>query len=54
MEVEDDGIGAAAESSSVVGSGRSIINALIGGELGGTVDFDSSSRGTRVRITLPR
>jgi DNA-binding response OmpR family regulator len=54
MEVEDDGIGAAAEPSSVVGSGRSIINALIGGELGGTVDFDSNSHGTRVRVTLPR
>jgi two-component sensor histidine kinase len=53
LEVEDDGVGTAADTSSVVGSGRSIIDALVGGELGGTVDFQSTSGGTRVTITLP-
>jgi two-component sensor histidine kinase len=54
MEVEDDGVGTAAEARSVVGSGRSIIDALIGGELGGRVNFQSTPSGTRVTVTLPR
>jgi two-component sensor histidine kinase len=53
MEVEDNGVGASVEPNSVVGSGRSIINALIGGELGGRVAFASTHHGTRVRVVLP-
>jgi two-component sensor histidine kinase len=54
MEVEDDGVGAAAEPRSVVGSGRSIVNALVGAELGGRVDFVSTGQGTSVTVTFPR
>jgi DNA-binding response OmpR family regulator len=54
MEVEDDGVGAAADAGAVVGSGRSIVNALVGAELGGTVDFQTTTAGTRVRISFPK
>src|SRR5690606_15102170 len=54
LDVSDDGIGiAAAQRTAVVGSGRSIIHALVKDELGGTIDTQSSSEGTRVRIEFP-
>ncbi len=54
LDVSDDGIGiAAAQRTNVVGSGRSIIHALVKDELGGTIETDSTSDGTRVRIEFP-
>src|SRR5690606_5923422 len=54
LDVADDGIGiAAAQRTNVVGSGRSIINALVKDELGGTIEADSTTTGTRVRIEFP-
>ena len=53
VEVRDDGVGSnAAPSSQVVGSGRSIVDALARDELGGTVNFESSVSGTRVRVAF--
>jgi DNA-binding response OmpR family regulator len=51
--VEDDGIGLAAARASPVGSGRSIIRALVQGELGGRVNYETVERGTRVVVALP-
>ena len=54
LEVADDGIGvAAAQRTKVVGSGRSIIEALVRDELNGAIETESSNEGTRVRITFP-
>ncbi len=54
LDVADDGIGiAAAQRTNVVGSGRSIIHALVKDELGGTIEADSTTTGTRVRIEFP-
>lgn len=54
LEVEDDGIGiASADRNTIVGSGRSIVNALVHDELGGTVDYHSDEHGTTVRLTMP-
>jgi two-component sensor histidine kinase len=54
LVVEDDGVGAAAEPRAVVGSGKSIVNALVGAELGGSVDTRSTPHGTWVRVTFPK
>jgi DNA-binding response OmpR family regulator len=51
--VEDDGIGLDAARASPVGSGTSIIKALVQGELGGRVSYESSDSGTRVIVALP-
>jgi two-component sensor histidine kinase len=56
LEVADDGIGiaaATAQRTNVVGSGRSIIHALVKDELEGVMEVDSSNAGTRVRIEFP-
>jgi len=53
VEVRDDGVGSAAlPSSQVVGSGRSIVQALARDELGGTVEYESSVNGTRARVAF--
>ena len=54
LEVADDGIGlAAAQRKKVVGSGRSIVEALVKDELEGTIELESDAGGTRVRIEFP-
>jgi two-component sensor histidine kinase len=54
IEVEDNGMGSTAVSRpNVVGSGRSIVAALVNDELGGSVDYHSDEHGTRVRLEFP-
>ncbi|MCI0435477.1 MAG: response regulator [Gemmatimonadetes bacterium] len=54
LSVADDGIGQmATPKPGIVGSGRSIVQALARDELGGRVEFDSSERGTEVTVTFP-
>jgi DNA-binding response OmpR family regulator len=55
LQVADDGIGVASTQlpNKVIGSGRSIINALVKDELEGTVHFHSDEHGTTVTITFP-
>ncbi|MGH7468384.1 MAG: response regulator [Longimicrobiales bacterium] len=51
VQVEDNGVGSAiAPKPEVVGSGRSIVAALVGDELGGTVDYHADPTGTRVTL----
>lgn len=55
VEVADDGIGTqAALEAEILGSGRSIVDALVRFELGGRVEYVTASQGTRVRISFPR
>lgn len=55
VEIVDDGIGMAdAPEGEVVGSGRSIVEALVRGDLAGTVEYLPTDRGTRVRVCFPR
>lgn len=55
IEVTDNGIGIAEpDAPEVVGSGRSIVAALVHGDLGGRVDYHSSDGGTRVVLAFPR
>ncbi len=53
--VSDDGAGTAATAPDpqLVGSGRSIVQALIRDELGGTVEFHAAPEGTTVVIEFP-
>ena len=54
VQVEDDGVGsAAAPKPDVVGSGRSIVAALVGDELGGSVHYHADEHGTRVTLKFP-
>ena len=55
LQVSDNGIGSASaeKPGKVIGSGRSIVNALVKDELDGTVDFQASEKGTTVTITFP-
>jgi two-component sensor histidine kinase len=54
LSVEDDGIGnAAAPNPGVVGSGRSIVQALARDELGGRVDYHPTDCGTNVVLSFP-
>jgi two-component sensor histidine kinase len=54
LSVADDGVGSAAfQQSEVVGSGRSIVQALVRDELAGSVRFESRPDGTEVTITFP-
>ncbi|MBI4545600.1 MAG: response regulator [Gemmatimonadetes bacterium] len=54
-EVADDGVGSGKLQDPVVlGSGRSIVDALVRGELNGRVEYLPASRGTRVRLAFPR
>jgi two-component sensor histidine kinase len=55
LDVDDDGVGTAAtQQTDVVGSGRSIVQALCRDELGGRVEFHSNGTGTNVRVAFPR
>lgn len=55
VDVVDDGVGVDdASDPAVLGSGRSVVDAVVRGELGGTADTLPSATGTRVRITFPR
>jgi two-component sensor histidine kinase len=55
LTIADDGVGQASFGSGalVTGSGRSIVKALMVGELGGSVDFHPSATGTEVRVAFP-
>jgi two-component sensor histidine kinase len=55
LQVVDDGIGIASTQlpGKIIGSGRSIINALVKDELDGAVDFRSTEEGTTVTVTFP-
>jgi DNA-binding response OmpR family regulator len=55
LQVADDGIGIASTQlpGKVIGSGRSIVHALVKDELDGTVTFDSNETGTIVTIAFP-
>ncbi len=54
LRVADDGLGSTAEPKpDVVGSGRSIVDALVRNELGGRVEYHSSARGTEVNVIFP-
>ncbi len=55
LSIADNGIGQAAAPSppGVVGSGRSIVLALVRDELGGRVDFHASARGTEIVLRFP-
>ena len=54
LTVKDDGIGSASiRADRVVGSGTSIVEALVKDELGGTATFDVTPAGTAVTVTFP-
>jgi two-component sensor histidine kinase len=54
LQVSDDGIGSAsAQTGRVIGSGRSIVDALVKDELDGSIDFQSTEKGTDVIISFP-
>lgn len=54
IEVADDGVGTKQLGKSrVVGSGRSIVDALARDELNGTFEFISTEHGTRAIVTFP-
>jgi len=55
IEVADNGVGTRVEKkSSVVGSGRSIVNALATDELNGRFEFQSDEHGTTAAVEFPR
>jgi DNA-binding response OmpR family regulator len=55
LEIVDNGVGIASTKvpDKVIGSGRSIVDALVKDELDGDVDFSSTEKGTAVTITFP-
>lgn len=55
MQVADNGIGIAStqQPGKVIGSGRSIVDALVKDELDGSVNFESTEAGTTVTIEFP-
>jgi DNA-binding response OmpR family regulator len=54
VQIEDNGVGSAATPKpDVVGSGRSIVAALVRDELGGRVDYHADENGTRVDLDFP-
>jgi len=54
LEVSDDGVGSRPDvGGPLVGSGRSIVNALARDELGGRVETTSTDTGTRVTLAFP-
>jgi two-component sensor histidine kinase len=54
LQVSDDGIGSAStQTRKVIGSGRSIVNALVKDELDGTIEFNATEKGTDVTINFP-
>lgn len=55
VEVCDNGVGAPEEGGAdVLGSGRTIVSALVEGELGGSVERQTGPDGTCVRVRFPR
>ncbi len=55
FEVEDDGVGYnTREVADVLGSGRTIVEALVRNELGGSVTHRSSAGGTSVLVCFPK
>jgi two-component sensor histidine kinase len=53
--ISDDGVGfSQTDPSDVLGSGRSIVAALVRNELGGTISYSSDDAGTRVALSFPR
>ncbi|MGQ0562098.1 MAG: sensor histidine kinase [Gemmatimonadota bacterium] len=55
IEVADDGVGTNLQKNSdVVGSGRSIVNALAHDELNGTFEFKSDEHGTVAAVEFPQ
>lgn len=55
LEVSDNGVGMPpAPETAVLGSGRSIIDALVHGDLGGHVEYAAGDPGTRVVLSFPR
>lgn len=55
LEVVDDGVGIAASGAiELHGSGHSIVDALVHGDLGGRVEWIADDVGTRVRLAFPR
>jgi DNA-binding response OmpR family regulator len=55
LQVVDDGIGIASTQlpNKVIGSGRSIVDALVKDEMDGKVEFASTETGTTVSVTFP-
>jgi two-component sensor histidine kinase len=55
LTVRDNGIGEASfpSNTQVTGSGRSIVQALVRGELGGRVEFHPTADGTEVVLSFP-
>lgn len=54
VEVADNGVGTTvSKKSNVVGSGRSIVNALATDELGGSFEFNSNEHGTVAAVVFP-
>ena len=54
LRVVDDGVGSASiRKDRVVGSGTSIVEALVKDELGGKATFDVTAEGTAVTVTFP-
>jgi len=55
LEVYDDGKGTTCNGDrAVLGSGRSIVDALVRSDLGGRVEYLPAERGTCVRVVFPR
>jgi DNA-binding response OmpR family regulator/anti-sigma regulatory factor (Ser/Thr protein kinase) len=54
LQVCDNGVGGAQSGTDVLGSGRSIVAALVENELNGRVTYDSTDKGTTVTLAFPR
>lgn len=55
IEVSDDGIGLdASPTGEITGSGQSIVDALVRGDLNGRVEYLGTDCGTCVRLSFPR
>ncbi|HWV56155.1 MAG TPA: response regulator [Longimicrobiales bacterium] len=56
IDVADDGVGDRRSATGAVslGSGRSIVEALVHGELGGTVEYPPTEKGSCVRLLFPQ
>src|SRR5690606_15236886 len=53
LDVRDDGVGMPAGIPCVTGSGRSILDAVVRGELGGRIEYVPADAGTHVRLRFP-
>jgi DNA-binding response OmpR family regulator len=54
LDVIDDGAGGCCGEAALLGSGYSIVRALVRGELGGTIDLLPVTAGTHVSLRFPR